>query len=129
MATKTTFNSTGVPRSNTVFSQAVIANGFIFLSGTAGVDPATGQLINDSFEDQARQAFRNIETILTEAGSNLSKIVKTSIFMVAGQDPTFAIINKVYSEVFPTEPPARSAPQLMPFPGNILVSIECIALV
>ncbi|MES2279759.1 MAG: Rid family hydrolase [Bacteroidota bacterium] len=129
MATKTGFNTAKVPRSNTVFPQAVIAGDFIFLSGTAGVNPATGKLIEGGFEEQAMQAFRNIQTIIEEAGSDMGKVVKTSIFMVAGQDPDFSIINKVYSSVFPNDPPVRSAPQLMPFPGGILVSVECIALV
>ena len=68
----------------------------------------------------------NIKTILEEVGSGLDKIVKTTVFMVAGND--FAMLNKVYAEVFPAYAPARSTPQVMPFPGGILVSIECIAL-
>jgi 2-iminobutanoate/2-iminopropanoate deaminase len=128
MSQKVNFNTTKVPRSNMVIPQAVIAAGLIFVSGTAGVNPLTGKLIGDGFEEQAYQAFRNIKTILEEAGSSLDKIVKTTIFMVTGQDTSFAIINKVYSEFFPENPPARSAPQVMPFPGGILISVECIAL-
>lgn len=109
-----------------VFPQAVIAEKFIFLSGTAGLDPDTGKIVGDSFEDQARAAFQNIRTILEDAGSSMSKVIKTTIFMVQGND--FAILNKVYSEFFPENPPARSAPQTMPFPGGILISVECIAL-
>lgn len=129
MATKTSFNSVGVPRLNNVIPQAVIAGGFIFLSGTAGLDPATGKLIEGGFEEQTFQAFRNIRIILEEAGSSLDQVVKTTLFMVAGADPAFEVINKAYSHFFPAEPPARSAPQLMPFPGPILISIECIALI
>jgi 2-iminobutanoate/2-iminopropanoate deaminase len=65
--------------------------------------------------------------ILEEAGSDISKVVKTTIFMVAGND--FAVVNKVYVEFFPEDPPARSTPQVMPFPAGILVSVECIAQV
>jgi 2-iminobutanoate/2-iminopropanoate deaminase len=119
------FNTDKAPRLNDIFPQAVIANNLIFLSGMAGIVPDSGKLISDSFEEQARQAFLNISIILEEAGSNLSKVVKTTIFMVAGHD--FSIINKVYPEFFPNNAPARSVPQVLPFPGGILVSIECIA--
>jgi len=108
-----------------VFPQAVIADKFVFLSGTPGLDPSTGKL-SEGFEAQTRQALLNIKAILEEAGSGLEKIVKTTVFMVSGND--FAILNKVYSEIFPANAPARSTPQVMPFPGGILVSVECIAL-
>jgi 2-iminobutanoate/2-iminopropanoate deaminase len=125
MENKRTHNSTKVPQMSTVFPQAVIAGEFIFLSGTPGLIPATGKL-SDSFEEQVRQAFLNIKAILEEAGSGLEKIVKTTVFMVAGND--FATLNKVYTEFFPANAPARSTPQVMPFPGGILVSVECIAI-
>jgi 2-iminobutanoate/2-iminopropanoate deaminase len=118
-------NSTEVPRMSEVFPQAVIADKFVFLSGTPGLNPSTGKL-SESFEEQTRQAFLNIKTILEEVGSGLDKIVKTTVFMVSGND--FAVLNKVYSEMFPANAPARSTPQVMPFPGGILVSVECIAL-
>ena len=123
------FNTPNVPRSNTVFPQAVIAGNLIFLSGTTGVDPQTGKLIEGGYEQQLVQTFRNIKTILDDAGSSMDKIIKTTVFMVAGVDPDFSVINKVYSNVFPVLAPARSAPQVMPFPGGILVSVECIALI
>ena len=111
---------------NTAFPQAVIANDLIFLSGMPGLDLVSGQVISTSFEDQTRQAFLNIKTVLEEIGSDMNKVVKTTIFMVAGND--FSIVNKVYTEFFPIDAPARSTPQVMPFPGGILISIECIAL-
>jgi len=126
MEARKNFNTTKAPRMSEVFPQAVIAEKFIFLSGTPGFDLNSGQVINDSFEDQARLCFQNIRTILQEAGSDLSKVVKTTIFMVAGND--FAVVNKVYREFFPENPPARSTPQVLPFPAGILISVECIAL-
>jgi 2-iminobutanoate/2-iminopropanoate deaminase len=119
------FNTNKAPRMSQVFPQAVIAEKFIFLSGTPGLDQS-GKIISDSFEDQTRQSFQNIKTILEEAGSSMNKVVKTTIFMVTGND--FAVINKVYAEFFPENPPARSTPQVMPFPAGILISVECIAL-
>ena len=127
MTQKTNFNTTKVPRTNTVFPQAVISDNLIFISGTVGIDPLTGKLASDAFEGQAVQAFKNVQTILEEVGSSMDNIVKTTIFMVAGSDPDFKAINKTYSDFFPVNPPARSAPQVMPFPGGVLVSIECIA--
>jgi 2-iminobutanoate/2-iminopropanoate deaminase len=125
MENRVNHNSAKVPRMSEVFPQAVIAGKFVFLSGTPGLTPGTGKL-SESFEEQTRQAFLNIKTILEEAGSGLDKIVKTTVFMVVGND--FAILNKVYSEIFPVNAPARSTPQVMPFPAGILVSVECIAL-
>jgi 2-iminobutanoate/2-iminopropanoate deaminase len=126
MPNQTNFNTPKAPRMSQAFPQATIANNFIFVSGTPGFELNTGKVIGDNFEDQTRQAFQNIRIILEEAGSSLNKVVKTTIFMVAGND--FSVINKVYGEFFPENPPARSTPQVMPFPAGILISVECIAL-
>jgi 2-iminobutanoate/2-iminopropanoate deaminase len=125
MENRKNFNSLKIPRMSAVFPQAVIADKFVFLSGTPGINPVTGQL-SDSFEEQATQAFLNIKTILEELGSSANNIVKTTVFMVSGND--FSILNKVYAAFFPEAAPARSTPQVMPFPGGILISVECIAL-
>jgi len=92
----------------------------------SGLDPITGKVNSENFEDQARQCFLNIKTVLEEARSNMAKIVKTTIFMVVGND--FSVINKIYGEFFPENAPARSTPQVMPFPAGIMISVECIAL-
>jgi 2-iminobutanoate/2-iminopropanoate deaminase len=125
METRKNFNTSKVPRMTEVFPQAVIADKFVFISGAAGFNPATGKL-NENFEEQALQSFQNIKTILEELGSSMEKVVKTTVFMVSGND--FGILNKVYGEVFQNNAPARSVPQVMPFPAGILVSVECIAL-
>ena len=119
------FNTTKAPRMSQVFPQAVIAEKFIFLSGTPGFELSSGKVVSDDFEEQARQCFLNVKTILEDAGSSLKDVIKTTIFMVAGND--FGVLNKVYSEFFPEDPPARSTPQVMPFPSGILISVECIA--
>jgi 2-iminobutanoate/2-iminopropanoate deaminase len=125
MENRKNFNTSKVPRMTEVFPQAVIADKFVFLSGTPGFNPSTGQL-SESFEEQARQSFLNIKSILEELGSSMDKVVKTTVFMVSGND--FSILNKVYAEIFPDTAPARSTPQVMPFPAGILISVECIAL-
>ena len=127
MIERKNFNTTKAPRMSEFFPQSVIAGDYIFLSGTPGITLETGKVISEDFEEQTRQCFLNIKTILEEAGSSMSKVIKTTIFMVAGND--FSIINKIYSEFFPENSPARSVPQVMAFPGGILISVECIALV
>ena len=126
MVERKNFSTTKAPRMSEFFPQSVIAGDYIFLSGTPGLTLESGKIISDDFEEQTRQCFVNIKTILEAAGSNMSKVIKTTIFMVAGND--FSIINKVYSEFFPENSPARSVPQVMAFPGGILISVECIAL-
>jgi 2-iminobutanoate/2-iminopropanoate deaminase len=120
------FNTPKVARMSEAFPQAVITDNYIFLSGMPGIDPITGKVTSNDFEDQTRQCFLNIKTVLEECGSNMSKIVKTTVFMVTGND--FSIINKIYREFFPEDSPARSTPQVMPFPSGMLISVECIAL-
>jgi 2-iminobutanoate/2-iminopropanoate deaminase len=127
MEERRNFNTPKAPRMSQAFPQAVLAEKFIFLSGTPGLDLQSGKVVSENFEDQTRQCFQNIEIILEAAGSEMSKIVKTTIFMVAGND--FSVINKIYGEFFPENPPARSVPQVLPFPGGILISVESIAII
>lgn len=127
MTTRKNFNTSQVARMTQVFPQAVITDQYLFLSGMPGIDPVSGKVNSADFETQARQSFQNIKTVLESAGSNMSKIVKTTVFMVSGND--FNIVNKIYQEFFPENAPARSTPQVMPFPGGILISVECIALI
>jgi 2-iminobutanoate/2-iminopropanoate deaminase len=108
------------------YSQAIVAGGFIFCSGTAGIDPQTGQLA-DGIEAQTDQALRNISAILNAAGASMADLVKTTIFYADVAD--FAKLNDVYALHMPDPPPARSAPANVKLPHGILVSIEAIAQV
>jgi 2-iminobutanoate/2-iminopropanoate deaminase len=123
------FYTPNAPRPNVFVPQAVTAGDFIFVSGTVGSDIHTGKLVEGGYEAQVTQAFKNVKTILEDAGSSMDKVVKITVFMVSGSDPDFSITNRVYSSFFPNVPPARSAPQVMPFPGGILFSVECIAII
>jgi 2-iminobutanoate/2-iminopropanoate deaminase len=107
------------------YSQAVVANGFVFCSGTAGIDPATG-VAPDSIEEQTEQALLNLDAILTAAGASLATVVKTTIFYANVDD--FATINAIYARYMPDPPPARSAPANVKLPRNLLISIEAIAV-
>jgi 2-iminobutanoate/2-iminopropanoate deaminase len=107
------------------YSQAIVANGFVFCSGTAGIDPATG-VAPDGIEEQTEQALRNLDAVLTAAGASLATVVKTTIFYANVED--FATINAVYGRFIPDPPPARSAPANVRLPRNLLISIEAIAV-
>jgi len=123
---KKNFNTDKAPRMSQAFPQAVIADKFIFLSGMPGLDIVSLQVVSDNFEEQTRQSFQNLKNTLEAAGSDMSKVVKTTVFMVAGND--FSVLNKVYIEFFGDNSPTRSTPQVLPFPAGILISVECIAL-
>ena len=108
------------------YSQAIVANGFVFFSGTAGIDPATG-VAPDGIEEQTELALRNLDAVLTAAGASLATVVKTTIFYTNVDD--FAVINAIYARFMPDPPPARSGPANVALPRNLLISIEAIALV
>ena len=107
------------------YSQAIIINGLVFCSGTAGIDPATGA-VADGIEAQAEQALRNLDAILAAAGASLATLVKTTIFYQNVGD--FAAINAVYARYMPEPPPARSAPANVNLPHGLLISIDAIAV-
>ena len=115
----------GAPQAIGPYSQAIVANGFVFCSGTAGIDPATG-VAPDGIEEQTELALRNLEAVLTAAGASLETVVKTTIFYADVDD--FAAINAIYARYMPDPPPARSAPANVSLPRNLLISIEAIAV-
>ncbi len=106
------------------YSQAIVAGGFIFCSGTAGIDPETGS-IPEGIEAQTEQALQNLAAILNAAGASMADLVKTTIFYSDVAD--FATLNEVYARHMPDPPPARSAPANVRLPRGLLVSIEAIA--
>ncbi len=106
------------------YSHAVVANGFVFISGQGPVNPETG-MMPDAFADQVRQALKNVQTILRAAGSSLDDVVKVNAYVT---DLTrFAEFNDVYKEFFRDDPPARTtvATALL----GILVEVDCIAAI
>jgi 2-iminobutanoate/2-iminopropanoate deaminase len=108
------------------YSQAIVANGFVFCSGTAGIDPASGTA-PEGIEAQTQQALRNLSAVLDAAGSSLQDVVKTTIFYADVED--FPLLNEVYARHMPDPPPARSAPANIRLPRGLLVSIEAIAVI
>ena len=114
------------PKAIGPYSQAVIANGFVFVSGQIPIDPATGELNTGSIEDQARQVLRNLGAVLEAAGSSLDNVVKAGVFLADMND--FARMNAVYGEFFKTPFPARAAIQAARLPKDVRIEIEVIAV-
>jgi 2-iminobutanoate/2-iminopropanoate deaminase len=108
------------------YSQAIIANGFVYTAGQLGVDPGTGKLIEGDVKAQTRQALENLTAILSAAGTSLSNAVKTTVFLANMDD--FAAMNSVYAEYFHSNPPARSTIQVAKLPLAGLVEIEVVAM-
>jgi 2-iminobutanoate/2-iminopropanoate deaminase len=119
-------STAGAPAALGPYSQAIVAGGFVFCSGTVGIDPATG-VPGDGIEAQTELALRNLGAILAEAGTSLAGLVKTTIFYTDVAD--FPAINAVYERFMPDPPPARSAPASVVLPRGLLISIEAIAVV
>src|SRR5215217_5772402 len=107
------------------YSQGIVAGGFVFCSGTAGIDPATGAAA-DGIEAQTEQALRNLAAVLRAAGASMGDLVKVTIFYADVAD--FARLNEAYARHMPDPPPARSAPANVRLPHGLLVSIDAIAV-
>jgi reactive intermediate/imine deaminase len=105
------------------YSQGYVVNGFVFTSGQIPVDPVTGE-VPEGIAAQAAQSCKNVQAILEAAGSNLSKVIKTTCFLADMGD--FAAFNEVYAKYF-VEKPARSCVAVKTLPKNVLCEIEAIA--
>lgn len=108
------------------YSQAIMAGNILFASGQLGLDPSTGEFVAGGVKEQAAQAFKNIQAILTEAGCQLSDVVKATVFLADMND--FTAVNEVYGTQFTGTYPARSAVAVKTLPKNALVEIEVIAV-
>lgn len=123
--TRHAVSSDRAPAALGAYSQAVVAGGFVFCSGTAGIDPVTGA-IPAGIEAQTEQALLNLAAVLAAAGAGMADLVKTTIFYADVAD--FARLDAVYARHMPEPPPARSAPAGVRLPRGLLVSIEAIAV-
>jgi 2-iminobutanoate/2-iminopropanoate deaminase len=108
------------------YSQAIIAHGFVFVSGQIPLDPKTGQLVSGDIQTQARQCLENLKNILEAAGATTESLVKVTVFAKDLKD--FQAINQVYSEYFKENPPARSFVEVSRLPRDAAIEIEGIAL-
>lgn len=122
---KTQITSPKAPAAIGPYSQAIAANGFLFISGQLPIDPATGNFAEGGIRELTRQSLENVKSILAEAGLTLADVVKTTVFLADMSD--FAAMNEVYAEYFTAPAPARSAVAVKTLPKDGLVEIEVIA--
>jgi 2-iminobutanoate/2-iminopropanoate deaminase len=109
------------------YSQAVVSNGFAFLSGQIPLDPATGQLIAGDVSVQTARVLENLRAVLEACGSSFRQVVKTTVFLKDMGE--FAQMNEVYAKYFSENPPARSTVEASRLPRDVRVEIDCIARV
>jgi 2-iminobutanoate/2-iminopropanoate deaminase len=117
------------PKAIGPYSQAIVANGFLILSGQIPLNPKSMTIESTTIEDQASQVFQNLRAVLTAAGSSFAKVVKTTVFLTDLKH--FEVVNGIYQKAFEgvEAPPARSTIQVSALPKGALIEIEAIALV
>ena len=109
------------------YSQAIRANGFVFVSGQVAIDPANQQVISGDVAAQTDRVIRNLTGILKAAGTSLDKVVRSTVFLKNMGD--FAAMNEVYGRHFTSAPPARSTVEVARLPKDVLVEIDVIAYI
>jgi len=107
------------------YSQAIKCNGFLFVAGQVGVDPASGEFAGPTIQQQTERTLENVKAILEAGGASLGHVVKTTVFLKDMND--FAAMNQVYARYFSAAPPARSTVQVARLPKDALVEIEVVA--
>lgn len=120
-----TVSTTKAPGALGPYSQALMTEDLVFCSGQIPIDPATGAVAGSTIEEQTRRAITNLSAVLEAAGSSLSNVVKTTVFIKDMND--FAALNAVYAEMFGDTKPARSCVEVARLPKDVKLEIECIA--
>ncbi|MDD8031718.1 MAG: RidA family protein [Acidobacteriota bacterium] len=113
------------PKAIGPYSQAIKTNGFVFISGQIPLDPATGEIVGSTIEEQTHQVLKNIKAILESAGSSMAEVVKATVYLTDMND--FAKMNSIYAEYFSEPFPARAAVQVVRLPREVKVEVEVIA--
>jgi 2-iminobutanoate/2-iminopropanoate deaminase len=109
------------------YSQAIVAGGMVFVSGQIPIDPATGNFVSENVVEQTEQVLKNLSEVLLAAGSDLGRVVKTTVFLADMND--FAAMNEVYARYFDVNKPARATVQAARLPRDARVEIDCIATI
>lgn len=109
------------------YSQAIVAQGFVFTSGQIALDPQSGDVVPGGVEAETRQVLKNLGAVLEAAGADFDSIVKTTIFLKDMAD--FAAVNAIYAEVFSGDPPARATVAVRELPKSVAVEIDAVALI
>jgi 2-iminobutanoate/2-iminopropanoate deaminase len=124
--TMQTVHTDNAPAAIGPYSQAIVANGFVFTAGQVPFDPATMQLVEGDIGAQTEQVMKNVAAILRQAGADMSTVVKTTVFLRDMND--FAGMNEVYARHFGDHKPARSTVQVARLPRDVAVEIEAVAV-
>jgi 2-iminobutanoate/2-iminopropanoate deaminase len=119
-------STSGAPGGLAGYSQAVRANGMVYVSGQGPFDPASGDVVGETIEEQTRQCLRNVEAILEAAGSTMDDVVQATFILLDETD--FAGMNEEWGRWFPTEPPARQGAKLPVSPKGMRISIAAVAV-
>ena len=121
-----TVSTTGAPRAIGPYSQGIKANGFLFTAGQVGFDPESGELVDGGIAEQTHRVLQNLRAILRAGGTDLTQVVKTTVFLVDVAD--FSLMNEVYAEFFGDHRPARSTVAVASLPRGARVEIEAVAV-
>ncbi len=122
---KQVINHPDMPTPYGAYSTAIRAGDFLFVSGLAGIVPASGEKAGEDFETQARQAFENLRTCLDCSGATLDDVVKVVTYLADSSQR--ALLNTLFAEYFPKDPPTRSTP-IVELPMGLLLSVEATAI-
>ncbi len=123
---KTVIQTNNAPQAIGPYSQGILAGDTLYVSGQIPVIPATGAIVSDKVEEQARQVMENVKAVVEAAGLTLDNVVKTSVFIKNMDD--FGTINAVYSEYFKENCPARACVEVARLPKDVLLEMEAIAV-
>lgn len=123
----TEVSTDGAPAAIGPYAQAMVSDGWIYVSGQIPLDPATGELVGGDIADQTRRVFENLSAILAAAGGSLATVVKTTVFL--SDMANFGAMNEVYASYFPDHRPARATVQAAGLPKAVDVEIEAVARV
>jgi 2-iminobutanoate/2-iminopropanoate deaminase len=124
-APKQVIATTNAPKAIGPYSQAIVANGFVFCSGQIAIDPANNQVMQGDVKAQTEQVLKNLSAVLLEAGTSLDNAVKTTVFLKSMTD--FPAMNEVYGRFFSKDPPARATVEVARLPKDVLVEIDVVA--
>ncbi|KAJ1773850.1 hypothetical protein LPJ74_000394 [Coemansia sp. RSA 1843] len=125
MSSRQVVSTTNAPAALGPYSQAIVSNGMVFVSGQIPINPASGEIEAKDISGQTDQVLKNLEAVLVASGSSIANVVKTTCFLDDINE--WPAMNEVYGKVFHTAPPARSAFEVGKLPKNAKVEIEAIA--
>jgi 2-iminobutanoate/2-iminopropanoate deaminase len=124
---KKIISTSNAPAAIGPYSQAVVLNDMVYTSGVIPIDPANGTVVNGDIKVQTKRALQSLEALLKDSGSDLGKVVKTTVFIKNMED--FPLVNEVYASFFTDNFPARSCVEVARLPKDVLIEVEAVAYI